>query len=76
MSRNANLALICVAVLTASCGKTGDEAKGGPGERQPMALEPSPPMSSSDIDAIVKEQGAGAATTPATNGNTSGEQRN
>lgn len=74
---NAKAALILTGsiLLLASCGKSEDELTKAPEapKRAPMELYDNPPMSSSDIDAIVKEKvrGVSGATPEASNGSTS-----
>ncbi len=68
---------LSVAMIVTACGG-GEEGKNSTEapKAKPMELAPNPPVSSSDIDAIVKQQGGGAAAPPATTGNTSGTQGN
>ena len=77
MKRMTALAALATALLTSGCGG-GDEKEKYPEapKKAPMELAPSPPISSSDIDAIVKAQGDAPAAPPATTGNTSGPQGN
>ena len=75
MNRLRNVAIISIALMAAACGDNEVDKLPEAPARRPMELAPNPPMSASDIDAIVKEQGGSAAPPPATNGNTSGEQR-
>ena len=71
---NGRLTAIAAACLLTACGDSGQDAqKTQPApERPPMALDPSPPMSASDIDAIVNSQrganGPAAAAQPTMDG--------
>lgn len=73
-----SIAALTAALLVAGCGSGPDQqptqAPQAP-ERKPMALDPSPPMGSSDIDAIVNQHRSADAGAPAATGNTTGESK-
>lgn len=70
------IAMLAGAMLLAGCGSGNDQPSQAPQapKRQPMELDPSPPMGSADIDMIVNQHRSAAAA-PATNGNTSGKAK-
>lgn len=76
MIRIRNAFVVSMCLLACACGQGEDRKPSQAPTQKPMPLDPNPPMSASDIDAIVKEQGSNAASSPADTGNTSGEQRN
>ena len=61
-----------LAMALAACG-SADEVQKLPEapKRDPMALDPNPPMAASDIDQIVNQHRSAGVGAPATNGNTS-----
>ena len=66
-------AVAAIAMLVTACGGSdvGEKPSDAPA-RGTVETAPNPPMSSSDIDAIVRDQGGAAAAPPANTGNSSG----
>lgn len=76
MKMNKFVPVLFLSLMIAGCGKGDDEIDNLPEapERKPMALDPNPPLSASDIDAIVsqKTRGVSATAPDANTGNDSG----
>lgn len=72
---NIRILTIAAAVLLTSCGDAEQEAQKtqqAP-DRPPMALDPSPPMSAADIDAIVNSHSGANAPAAAAGQNRDGQ---